>query len=451
MKFTDFKQQLDEQNNKTESNTVLGKKAQNLEIILEIVNSINESLILDEVLELVLSNAIKFTNSDRGFILLADENGKLQYNLGLDSDHKFLVENSFHISNTIISEVYNSGQSKFVEGAQSDADTNKSQSIFALALETILCSPLITGDQKVGVIYVDSKTIHKIKIKEITDTYEILAGQAATAIRNAQLYNGQIQAFNALQESNTLLTQAKEDAEKSDRLKSEFLAQMSHEIRTPLHILMSYSTFLKEEIAEHLDDELSSNFSAIEDAGKRIIRTTDLILNMSEVQTGNYDYIPSQFSIYDEIIENLLKDYAEEIERKKLKISVVRNERKDFIEADKYSIFQVFSNLIDNAIKYTNEGSIQVSIARNGDKNLFVSVADSGIGISESYMPNLFKPFSQEEQGYSRKYEGNGLGLALIKNYCDLNNAQIEVKSKKSSGSTFIVTFLNSSEVTLEI
>ena len=112
----------------------------------------------------------------------------------------------------------------------------------------------------------------------------------------------------------------------------------------------------------------------------------------------------------------------------------------DLILADDYTVTQIFSNLIDNAIKYTPSGLVEISVYNIGNE-LIAEVKDTGIGISEEYGKNLFMPFTQEEQGYTRKYEGNGLGLALVKKYCDLNNCNISVESKKNAGSIFTVCF----------
>jgi signal transduction histidine kinase len=101
----------------------------------------------------------------------------------------------------------------------------------------------------------------------------------------------------------------------------------------------------------------------------------------------------------------------------------------------------VFQNLIDNAIKFTLEGHIEVKVYKDEYNKFCVSVKDTGIGISEKYIGKIFLPFSQEESGYSRKFEGNGLGLALVKNYLKLINAEIRVDSTKGVGSNFLVKF----------
>jgi signal transduction histidine kinase len=439
MEFSEITKIVDDAKNSLDNSSRQSSK--NLDIILNIVNTVNKTLIIDDVLELVLKNAISLTGTERGFIVLKNPEGNLEFTLGMNATEGKLSKEEFSVSQSVVDDVFITGESKFIESAQSDDSNRKSKSIFILDLQTILCSPLITSGEKIGVIYVDSKHLHKVKIKEITSMFEILAGQAATAIRNAQLYNGQVAANKSLEESNKQLIIAKEEAEKSDRLKSEFLAQMSHEIRTPIHILMSYSSLILEEIEEKMDADMRSNFNAIEHAGKRIIRTTELILNMSEISTGTYEYSGSEFNIFDGVLKSIFNEYEEKVDTDKVKYSIEEDSSSKIISADKYSVYQIFTNLIDNAIKYTEEGTITVSVSTNSENRVEVKIADTGIGISKEYMPNLFMPFTQEEQGYSRRYEGNGLGLALVKKYCELNQAEIKVESEKGKGTTVTVTF----------
>jgi PAS domain S-box-containing protein len=236
------------------------------------------------------------------------------------------------------------------------------------------------------------------------------------------------------------LIKAKERAEESDKLKSEFLSQMSHEIRTPLNVILSYNSFLQEELAEHLNEDLVTAFGAVNTAGRRLFRTIDLILNMAEMQTGNIDVKLTDVNLYY-ILKGLSKEFEKSAREKKLELNCNNEcEISPVINSDEYIISEVFQNLIDNAIKYTLRGKIDINISRDGDR-YFVSVQDTGIGIAENYIDKIFIPFSQEDSGYSRKYEGNGLGLALVKNYLSLINAEIKVESIKGMGTKFIVYF----------
>ena len=235
------------------------------------------------------------------------------------------------------------------------------------------------------------------------------------------------------------LKKAKEDAEKSNRLKSEFLAQMSHEIRTPINAMLSFTSLLKEELVETIDDDLKDSFDIISNAGKRLIRTIDLILDMSDVQSGSYDYNPQEVNI-NNLLKNIVSEFSFSAKVKKLDLKIKLSENELIKFADEYTLKQIFANLIDNAIKYTKSGCVEIKSFSKDDKAV-IEVIDTGIGISKENQSVIFEPFRQEDQGYSRKFEGNGLGLALVKNYCKMNNAEIEVESIKGEGSTFRVTF----------
>lgn len=237
------------------------------------------------------------------------------------------------------------------------------------------------------------------------------------------------------------LLRAKIKAEESDKLKSNFLAQMSHEIRSPIHSILSFSSLLKNSIGENIDEELKASFEIISSAGKRITRTIDLILNMSEVQTGTYEYLAREIDVYNDVLLSIIDEFNALAKTKNLEFVVSKKTNDIKIMVDSYTVTQIFVNLVDNAFKYTNKGKIELIIERDENQKLVISVSDTGIGISDDYIPFIFNAFSQEEQGYTRKFEGNGLGLALVKNYCDMNKAEIKVRSKKNVGSTFSVTF----------
>lgn len=236
---------------------------------------------------------------------------------------------------------------------------------------------------------------------------------------------------------------AKERAESSDKMKTEFLAQVSHEIRTPLHAMLNFSSIIQDVITEsgYSDEDITRSFKGIRISGKRIVRTIDLILNMSEVQTGSYICTLRHFSLYDDVLFRVYHDFKSAAEEAKLEYTLTKEDVNTNVIADEYSVTQIINHLIDNAIKFTKEGSIKIRLFKNQEGKLSVTIADTGIGISQEFLTHIFTPFSQEEQGYSRSYEGNGLGLALIKKYCDMNNIGIDVKSQKGIGTTFLLTF----------
>ena len=234
---------------------------------------------------------------------------------------------------------------------------------------------------------------------------------------------------------------AKEKAEESEKLKSEFLAQISHEIRTPLNIIINNSSFLKEELMETLDEDYKYCFNSVDIASKRIIRTVDLILNMSEIQTGSLKLWKSEVDLQSQIILPLITEHSILAKNKNISLNFESNVSNSKLICDEYCVTQIIANLIDNAIKYTAEGGVLVTLFMNRDDKLTLEVTDSGQGMSKEFLQRVFNPFTQEEQGYSRKFDGTGLGLAIVKKYCELSNAQILVESKKDFGSKFSVIF----------
>lgn len=234
---------------------------------------------------------------------------------------------------------------------------------------------------------------------------------------------------------------AREKMKQISKMKTDFLSQISHEIRTPLHTILSYISLVEEALGKMEDENIYFFFQAIERGSKRLIRTTDLILTMSQIQSGNYDIIIKEYDITETILLPLIKELKIQAEKKNLKLEYIQKTKDTIIHCDKNTIDQVFNHLIGNAITYTEEGQIAVSVFRDDQSKLNVSVADTGIGMSPEFLGDLFTPFSQEETGYTRRYEGVGLGLALVKRFCQLNNASINVESVKAKGSTFTVKF----------
>mgnify|MGYP001189148724 CR=1 FL=1 len=237
------------------------------------------------------------------------------------------------------------------------------------------------------------------------------------------------------------LIKSKEEAEKADKMKSIFLAQMSHEIRTPINALISMVSLIKYDFEGNANEDQLMSFEIIDRAGRRIIRTVDLLLNLSEVQAGTYTPNLTKVDILSDVLLVVIAEYSMLAKSKKIKVKLNSLTKDTDIVADVYTANQIFVQLLDNAIKYTEEGEVVVDVKRNNENKLVVELKDSGVGIEKEYLSKIFEPFSQEEMGYTRKFEGNGIGLTLVKEYCRLNKATIEVESEKGVGSIFRVVF----------
>ncbi|MGE5458153.1 MAG: ATP-binding protein [Methanococcaceae archaeon] len=302
------------------------------------------------------------------------------------------------------------------------------KSIYDRVWETILNGRIHRGitinKKKNGELYYEEKTITPLIDANGTITHFVSTGRDITERIRAEAE----------------LLEAKELAEKSERLKSDFLAQMSHEIRTPVNSILNFASLLKYELQGSLPEELRSMFTYIDSGGRRLIRTIDLILNMSQIQTGNLIVDKTIIDLGGDVLGDVFMELRPLANEKKIKLTYETKIQFSKIFGDLYTLGQIFTNIIDNAIKFTDQGEVKVILYENHE-NIVVDVIDTGVGISGEFMLKLFQPFSQEETGYTRRFEGNGLGLALVKKYIEANDADIAVESKKNVGTKFTVRF----------
>lgn len=227
----------------------------------------------------------------------------------------------------------------------------------------------------------------------------------------------------------------------ASNLKSIFVAQMSHEIRTPINAILSFANLIKEEIKDQVPPDIRSGFEVINRGGERIIRTINLILDTSEVMTDSYEYEPKEFNLFTEVFNEVYMKYKKIAKSKGLEFGYVRNTDDLMIIGDEYMVKQILSNIFDNAVKFTNEGSVEANLYKNDNNKITLEIIDSGIGMSQEYIERVYEPFTQEDEGSRRRYEGNGLGLTLTKSYCDINDVDVSITSNKEKGTKVKLVF----------
>jgi len=276
---------------------------------------------------------------------------------------------------------------------------------------------------------------HQIITAIAGKTYRLTV-QGFSGLNFGQVYCADITELKKVEEN---LNKALKKAEESEELKTNFLLQVSHEIRSPLMALLGFSELVREEI-NGSNSNLDYAFKSIQNSGKRIYRTIDLTLNMARILTGDY-VVNSQRLNVTEAINKLLLDFIPAAKEKGLSIVFEDKAENAVIATDNYSFELIIQNLIDNSIKYTSKGEVKIRTRFDEEGNFKVDVEDTGIGISEEYRDRIYKPFSQEEMGYNRPFDGMGLGLALVKNLCNMLNATVSYVSEKNKGTTFSVIF----------
>ncbi len=235
------------------------------------------------------------------------------------------------------------------------------------------------------------------------------------------------------------LSEAKERAEELNKLKTFFLANISHELRTPLVGILGFSNLLEEELSDNFLKRLASGITT---SGNRLLNTLKVLLEYSILESSGKTTEWEKVNI-NSIVTDVVDSYKNSYEERGLEVTVDYKVSNILITADEYFITEVVSQLLNNAITYTHFGSITITLDTKKIENkecAVLSILDTGIGISENKLSSIFDDFRQASEGYSRDYEGLGLGLALVKKIVDLHNGKITVSSKENEGSLFELT-----------
>jgi len=245
-----------------------------------------------------------------------------------------------------------------------------------------------------------------------------------------------IRDITARKEAEDALICAKTAAEAANRTKSEFLTNMSHELKTPLNSIIGFSDLLKEGIAGPLNEKQSRYAQFISTSGKNLLNIINDILELSKAEAGEADLNLEEFSV-DDSINKVISNSLPQIQKKNIKFNYNSENRDLWISADENKFRKIISSLLSNAVKFTPaEGSIEISSRQEGNLAI-ITVKDTGIGIPEDDLDNIFKPFVQLDPSLSRIFEGTGLGLTLVKRYVEMHGGSISVESKEGKGSSF--------------
>jgi PAS domain S-box-containing protein len=231
------------------------------------------------------------------------------------------------------------------------------------------------------------------------------------------------------------LSEARREAEGANRAKSQFLANMSHELRTPLNAIIGYSEMLQEEARDAGLESYISDLTKIHMAGKHLLALINDVLDLSKIEAGKMELFLESFDV-NAMLDEVATTIDPMVAKNQNKLTLVRADELGEMHADLVKVRQTLLNLLSNACKFTEKGTITLDVRRAKGWITF-AVTDSGIGMSAEQIGRLFESFSQAEASTSRKYGGTGLGLALTRRFSQMMGGEVDVKSTPGQGSTF--------------
>ncbi len=328
----------------------------------------------------------------------------------------FLDEHNISSSDiTFVNNIHqNSQTSNYIK------DTEKDVNIQSMAF-----IPLVVGGQWIGLIQSSYTGTFQFSEDEIRRT-SVISSQASVAIQNLR--------------SLELAEIAVEEMREVDRLKSEFLANMSHELRTPLNSIIGFSRVILKGIDGPINEIQEQDLTAIHTSGQHLLDMINNILDLSKIDAGKMELHIEEIELQD-VLESVISTARGLIKEKPIKLISKIPEQLPQAYADRTRVRQIMLNLLQNASKFTDEGTITAGVEITEDQKFVkLYVSDTGIGISDKDQEKLFERFSQVDSSLTRKVGGTGLGLSITKALVEMQNGEIGLDSEVGKGSTFWFT-----------
>lgn len=431
-KLKESKQKLEEYSrtleHKVEVRTrELARSVEELEALGEVSQTVNSTLDLETVLTSIVRHAVQLSKADAGTIYEFDETEKV-----------FLPRINYGLSDEFIQAIRESKQrvgDKTVLGQSAEKRLPEQipdlvnlpnypiSYIKQTDFRALLAVPLLRKDRHIGGLVVRRKVAGKFT-DSVVDLLQTFAAQSVIAIHNARL-------FHEIEDKGR-------EIEIANKHKSEFLANMSHELRTPLNAILGYTELIIDNIYGDVPEKIQEVLERVEKNGRNLLNLINDVLDLSKIEAGRLTLSLNEYSMQD-IIHTVFTSVealaAEKNLDLKVKILGVLNTGK----GDEQRIAQVILNLLGNAIKFTEQGKVEVEATASNDSFL-VSIIDTGPGLSKTDQKKIFEEFRQADASSTRVKGGTGLGLSISKKIVEMHGGRIWVDSSLGKGSTFSFT-----------
>ena len=414
-----------------------------LEKLFEIGKNLSANRSLETLLRYAMSVAIEIVDAERGYLVWLENDGSLNFKVRLDQSGDDIEYPEEQISHTILQKAIANHEALVVQDAIVDPEFKHSDSVEALNLRSVMCVPLVSNRGVLGAIYVENRSDKDVFSEDDLLPLEFLASQATVAIENVIL-SDDFERLVAIRTAelklvNQQLEQSWKEAVEMDRVRSAFFAMVAHDIRSPLATIMFALDLLRED-AWHVLDEMGQDWL---DTSIKMTNHVDQLtrdfLDLLSAQIGELTVSPELINIEDFLLNqyqiNRSMPWTEDVAFQLDLGSPLPN-----VMCDRVRIQQVITNLISNAIKCTQQGSVTLYARYLVDeKSVLIGVSDTGFGIPEGDHEKIFERFWRSGES-KKKRDGLGLGLAICKELINRHNGRIWVESTPGEGSNFKFT-----------
>lgn len=389
--------------------------------ILEVTRSLDSEADLESCLRLILSAAMELTGSETASLLEYDEasvNFFFRYVPWFHHDSDRAANSRIPLNGSLAGWVFLNGTSIIVDNVINDPrHSKKVDELAGITIHSVLGSPMMARGKMIGVLEVFNKRSNYTE--QDVMVVETLAALAAAAMQKDIL-------------EKTVLA-SKEEARELDKMKNEFIAITSHELRTPLGLILGHSTFLKELLGSNYEEQLD----AIIRNATRLKEIIESLTSVDNYQSGAALVRSRKVSIA-RIIEDVCVSFNDMASKKKITLKkAIPPGQEMWVDVDAGKIAIALSNLLKNAIAFTNEGGEIILRGEQQSDYIKVSVKDNGIGIPANDLPHVFERFYQVEGHLTRRHGGMGLGLSVAKVMIEMHGGRIWADSEEGKGSIF--------------
>ena len=405
----------------------LARSVEELKALGEVSQAVSSTLDLEMVLTSIVRHAVQLSKTDTGTIYEFDEAEGVfvpSINYGAHAEYvEALRESRLRVGDrTVI------GQAAIKRAPDQVPDLTEVPDyplpyVQQAGYRAVLALPLLREDRLIGGLVVRRKAAGEFPTP-VVDLLQTFAAQSVLAIHNARL-------FREIEEKGREL-------ESANQHKSEFLANMSHELRTPLNAILGYTELILDNIYGDVPEKIQEILERLEKNGRHLLNLINDVLDLSKIEAGQLTLSLNEYSMV-EVIQTVSTSVEALAAEKDLNLKVEVSKDLSIGKGDEQRIAQVILNLVGNAIKFTDEGEVKIEVTVSNE-TFFVSVHDTGPGVTEADQQKIFDEFQQADGSSTRKKGGTGLGLSISKKIIDMHGGRIWVESTLGKGSTFRFT-----------